>query len=277
MPPRVTIITATYNWSTVLPFSIGSVLDQSFTDFEHLVVGDGCTDDSERVVREINDPRVRWINLLPRWGHQTGPNNEGLRQARGEYIAYLGHDDLWLPHHLQGIVAALDAGADFAYSAIAVVLPDGKRIPLTMAPSGVAHRRSLFDVIGPWRDHRELVTAPDADFFERARDAGAKFAYVPRLSVVKIAAALRRDVYKERPCHEQEYWLNRIRTEPDLEATEMGHMIETLVLMRSPTTRTKLLRLLVRPWRWPGVVWRRIFPPKGKGIRYSMRFRGIVD
>jgi len=42
--PRVTVIMATYNWATVLPYSIGSVLDQTFTDFELLVIGDGCTD-----------------------------------------------------------------------------------------------------------------------------------------------------------------------------------------------------------------------------------------
>ena len=61
--PRVTIVMATYNWSTVLPYSIGSALLQEFADFELLVVGDGCTDDSAEVVASISDPRVRWIGL----------------------------------------------------------------------------------------------------------------------------------------------------------------------------------------------------------------------
>ena len=100
MAPRVTVIMATYNWSAVLPYSIGSVLRQTFTDFELLVIGDGCTDDSEQVVTSIGDPRVHWINLPRNTRHQSGPNNEGLARARGEFIAYLGHDDLWLPHHL---------------------------------------------------------------------------------------------------------------------------------------------------------------------------------
>jgi len=72
--PRVTVIMATYNWSTVLPYSIGSVLDQTFTDWELLVVGDGCTDDSGRVVAAVGDARVRWIDLRPGTHHQYGPN-----------------------------------------------------------------------------------------------------------------------------------------------------------------------------------------------------------
>src|ERR687884_10042 len=120
-PPQVTVIIPTYNWSSVLPYSIGSVLRQTYSDFEVLVVGDGCTDDSESVVGAINDARVRWIDLPVNTGHQSGPNNEGLRQARGEIIAYLGHDDLWLPHHLECMVAALDAGADIAFGITEII------------------------------------------------------------------------------------------------------------------------------------------------------------
>src|SRR5213593_1427755 len=81
MNPSVSVFIPTYNWSTVLPYSIGSVLRQTFTDFELLVVGDGCTDDSAEVVAAIDDPRVRWINLPANSGHQSALNNEGLRQA----------------------------------------------------------------------------------------------------------------------------------------------------------------------------------------------------
>ena len=127
--PRVTVIIPTYNWSSVLPYSIGSVLRQSFTDFELLVVGDGCTDDSEQVVTAITDPRLRWINLPVNDGHQSAPNNEGLRQARGSIIAYLGHDDLWLPHHLEVMVAAIDAGADVAHSIVHMIGAEGNILP----------------------------------------------------------------------------------------------------------------------------------------------------
>jgi len=208
----------TYNWSTVLPYSIGSALDQTFTDFELLVLGDGCTDDSERVVAAIGDPRVRWVGL-PRHGHQSGPNNEGLLRARGEYIAYLGHDDLWFPHHLATLVAALDAGADIAHSATAMVRPDGSLYMCLSPPSSIAHRKSMTDRIGGWRDFREIKAMPETDlFWTRAVAAGMKFTPVHRWSAVKFPAAWRRNAYDTRPCHEQAAWLERIRTEPDLES-----------------------------------------------------------
>ncbi|MBS2004019.1 MAG: glycosyltransferase family 2 protein, partial [Cyanobacteria bacterium SZAS LIN-5] len=96
----------------MLPYSVGSVLRQEFTDFEVLVVGDGCTDDSADVVNSIGDARVRWINLPVNAGHQSAANNEGLRQARGELVAYLGHDDLWFPHHLAALTNRISEGYD---------------------------------------------------------------------------------------------------------------------------------------------------------------------
>src|SRR5688572_28629078 len=122
--PRVTVIMATYNWATVLPYSIASALDQTFTDFELLVVGDGCTDESSDVVSAVDDPRVRWHNLPSTIGFQAGPNNEGIRQASGELIAYLGHDDVWLPTHLELLVDSIDRGARFAHAGSLIVRPD---------------------------------------------------------------------------------------------------------------------------------------------------------
>src|SRR5690349_724308 len=151
--PRVTVIIATYNWSSVLPYAIGSVLDQTRQDFELLVVGDGCTDDSEHVVAAIGDPRVRWINLPSNTGHQSGPNNRGLQEARGEFIAYLGHDDIWLKHHLECSIAMLEeTGADMSQTLALRVLP-GNTIGLPImrlggAPSTRVHRRMVTDKIG---------------------------------------------------------------------------------------------------------------------------------
>ncbi len=232
--PRVTVIIPTWNWSTVLPYSIGSVLRQTFDDFELLVVGDGCTDDSEQVVAAVRDPRVRWIGMPANHGHQSAPNNEGLRQARGEFVAYLGHDDLWLPHHLEVLVRAIDGEpADGAFGIIAMVAPEGRAIWPTMPrpgdgfshPSGVVHRKRITDTIGGWRNHREISITPEGDLFLRARDAGFRFAFVRRLTAIKFPASGRRNVYLKRPSHEQAAWFEMIASQDDLEQQLLVRLI----------------------------------------------------
>ena len=235
--PRVTVIIATYNWSTVLPFAIDSVLGQTLDDLELLVVGDGCTDDSEQVVRAINDPRIRWINLPENTGHQSGPNNRGLQEARGEYIAYLGHDDIWLKHHLACSVGRLEqSSADIAHTLLLRVFPGGTiGMPMLAkpefgtgaAPSCRVHRRSVVEKIGGWNDYRSIAITPEMDFMARAQAAGLSAIFVPRLTGIKFPAAQRRDVYRQRPNHEQALWSQRVKSNPDFEAEYLARTVET--------------------------------------------------
>lgn len=221
--PRVTVILATYNWATVLPYSIGSVLGQTFTDYELLVIGDCCSDESEQVVGSFSDRRVRWINLPAKTQHQVGPNNEGLRQARGMIVAYIGHDDLWLPRHLELLVAALDRGSTFAHGRVLHVVPDerprvipgrgwsyrrGARIP----PTSLGHRRDAGRAIGGWRLPAETGSLdPESDLCARLFDTHGHPASIPLVTSVKLPASRRPDVYRERPHHEQEHWQSQIR------------------------------------------------------------------
>jgi glycosyltransferase involved in cell wall biosynthesis len=288
--PRVTVIIATYNWSSVLPWSIGSVLRQGFADFELLVVGDGCTDDSAEVVQRSGDARVRWINLPQNTRHQSGPNNEGLRQARGEFIAYLGHDDLWLPHHLQVMVDALDAsGADFAHSVGLNVEPDGSHWPglphpaarLYSAPLCMVHRRAATEAIGGWREHRDLRAPPDTELWSRAADAGYGFEFVPRLTAIKFPAARRRGVYAQRPCHEQAAWTARIEREPALETTLLVEQLRSPASLNAVGyrelvrhfARQTLRRLRGRLHQWR----RRWLSPAGADVDHTRRTKGLPE
>jgi hypothetical protein len=232
------------------------------------------------VVSGIGDPRVRWIDA-PRTGHQAGPNNEGLRQARGAVVAYLGHDDLWLPHHLTSTLRAIDAGADVTNSLTLAVAPDGRTtmiVPLApgerMPPSAVVHRRQVAETLGGWRDYRELSIDPETDLWRRAHAAGFRFAVVPRLGVVKFPAAQRRDVYRTRPCHEQAAWLARIRAEPDLEAVELA----TVAIARAQAPLDgpvrHAVRLAVRPFN-PRYWLYQLRTRQGRRIRAAQRFKGI--
>ena len=295
MNPRVTVIIATYNWSSVLPYSIGSVLRQTFRDFEVLVAGDGCTDDSERVVAAIGDSRVRWINLPENTRHQSAPNNEALRQARGEIVAYLGHDDLWLPHHLAAHVEALDRTAsDVAYSLCMIVPRDGlaswpsmpePRHGVFSPPSCMTHRRSVTEELGGWRDYRQLdewrEVSPDMELWRRAQAAGKRFTFVPRLSGIKFPAALRPGVYRQRPSHEQAQWLARIDAEPQLEPALLAECVAGGQVPGSMPFR-RLLRYVVNE---TAIRIRRRLKLQSFGMRLpwrgriddNRRFKGLED
>ena len=287
MNPRVTVILSTYNWSSVLPYSIGSVLGQTLTDFELLVVGDCCTDDSGQVVAAVGDPRVRWINLTEHSGHQSGPNNEGIRQARGTLIAYLGHDDLWLPHHLASLVPAIDAGADLASSLAERVEPDGRvwatsprpETGAFMPPSSLMHRRAMAEKLGGWGSHRESRLDPDVVLWKKAFTAGYRYTFVPRLTVIKFPASRRRDVYRIRPCHEQAAWSDRIASEPDFEVIELARMAASAHRVELLSYRELLRVLLVRTGSRFRRRLSRIFirRPHGTRIRERERFKGLEE
>jgi glycosyltransferase involved in cell wall biosynthesis len=227
--PRVTVVMATYNWAPVLPWSIGSVLDQHFRDFELLVVGDGCTDESAEVVAAIDDPRVHWHNLPANSGHQSGPNAEGLRRAQGEIIAYLGHDDLWLPDHLATLVPVLDEHLSLVHGTTLRVSPG--RPPAAFPPAGwhhgpdtwipptsVLHHRRLAEEVGGWRPPRLTGGRdPETELWQRLAERRPT-RWVDRLTSVKLSATDRQDVYRDRPSFEQAWWLELIRTSPDAEA-----------------------------------------------------------
>ena len=218
MKPSVTVVIPTYNWATALRWALGSVLAQRRSDFEVLVVGDGCTDESEDVVRCAGDERVRWRNLPVNTGSQVVPNNTGIAEARGEVIAYLGHDDLWTPHHLEHVVAAVEAGAPFAFGTVLQLDPGrppyvapGDGYVYTpgdwLPPTSIAHRRSLVEAVGGWRDSAPGDLAdPEADLWRRMAGAAGAPTHVPLVTAVKPPAGYRRDVYRRRPDDEQARW-----------------------------------------------------------------------
>jgi glycosyltransferase involved in cell wall biosynthesis len=105
--PVVSVVIPTYNRAHLIGESIHSVLDQTYGDFELVVVDDGSSDDTEAVVRRFHDPRIRYIYQENQG--ISGARNTGIRNARGKYIGFLDSDDLWLPQLLEVQVAALDA------------------------------------------------------------------------------------------------------------------------------------------------------------------------
>ena len=111
--PRVSVFIPTYNRQDLIGDAVGSVLAQTFRDFELIVVDDGSTDRTCEIVEAFGDPRVRLVSNGANLGIPVS-RNRGLELARGEYLAILDSDDRMLPDRLQRQVAFLGAHSDIA-------------------------------------------------------------------------------------------------------------------------------------------------------------------
>jgi len=98
--PVVSIIIPTYNRAHFIGRAIRSVLNQTYTDFEVIVVDDASIDDTEEVVKNIKDPRIRYIRHETNKGGAAA-RNTGIKASKGELIAFQDSDDEWLPEKLE--------------------------------------------------------------------------------------------------------------------------------------------------------------------------------
>lgn len=274
--PLVSVILTTYNWSSVLRHSVRSVLEQTYENFELIVVGDACTDDSEQVVCSFGDPRVRWDNLAENSGNQAAPNSRGLVLARGELIAYQGHDDVWHPYHLATLVDGLESGgADLVWTVAEVRGPRGSRV---RALSGrlsrsrrelgwwiptctVMYTRELATRTGPWPDWRQSEQPVDIEMMDQAQRAGARMRAIPALTAFKFPSALRPNSYREQPSHEQAEYMRRIASRRAFRVREIA---ATLASQLSPL-----------PERLPEGFPRATRMAPGEITRRARRIRGL--
>jgi len=105
--PKVSVIVPVYNVEQFIQETIASVLAQTFTDFELIIVDDQSPDRSIEICEQFQDPRIKIIRQQNRG--LAGARNTGIRHAQGEYIALLDSDDLWHPQKLEKHIAHLEA------------------------------------------------------------------------------------------------------------------------------------------------------------------------
>lgn len=109
-PPTISVIMPLYNRAATVKAAIDSVLAQTFTDFELIVIDDGSTDRGADIVEATADARVQLIRLAENCGGNAA-RNEGIRRARGRILSFLDSDDQFMPHKLQLTVEILDRPA----------------------------------------------------------------------------------------------------------------------------------------------------------------------
>jgi glycosyltransferase involved in cell wall biosynthesis len=129
MNPRVSVIIPSYNHALYLRECIESVIWQSFQDWELLIIDDLSSDDSLAVAKRFTDPRIRVAQNAENMGTYA-TQNVGIDMAKGEFIAILNSDDVWLPRKLQLQIEVLEGCPEctFSYTAGQLVDEDGDRV-----------------------------------------------------------------------------------------------------------------------------------------------------
>lgn len=119
--PKVTVLLPVHNGERFIEAAVGSVLTQTFADFELLVIDDGSTDRTPELLRSFTDPRLR-IEKNPENLRLIRSLNRGLELARGEYIARMDADDICFPERLEKQVAFLDANREIGVVGSEIVI-----------------------------------------------------------------------------------------------------------------------------------------------------------
>ncbi len=191
--PRVSVVMAVLNGADRLPQALASIREQTVPVDEIILVDGGSVDGTREIAAGAAD--VRLVD-------QDGPAiasayNTGIREAAGTHVAFLAHDDLWLPRKLELQLARLGAPppADAAVGHAQFVLepgdepPPGFRAELLDGPrparimETLLAPRAVFERVGPFRP--EVSPADDTDWFARAQDLGVRVAVVPEVILRK--------------------------------------------------------------------------------------------
>ena len=159
-PPLVSVVIPAYDRATTIVAAIESVLRQTWTDFELLVVDDGSTDGTAAAAATVADPRLRVVRLAANRG-AAGARNAGAAQARGRWVAFQDSDDEWLPEKLARQLARLAARPEAvaAYCGLLTVgaldaeAPPGTTTGTTAATAGTRARRRTRTAAGRTRIH----------------------------------------------------------------------------------------------------------------------------
>ena len=203
--PKLSLITTLYNCETYVAESLQSAIDQTYTDFEWVVLNDGSTDNTWDIVNDMlgKDERVVLVDSKENRKIPTR-RNEAIALARGEYVAIVDGDDINLPTRFEKEVRYLDAHSDvWCVGGHAFLMDqDGNQIEIMNYPPllhqdiiqgllaqcrnpmidpTTMFRKKDFEELGGYSLNREIYTVPDMDLWARAIVSGRKMANLPEI------------------------------------------------------------------------------------------------
>ncbi|MCU0523777.1 MAG: glycosyltransferase family 2 protein [Elainella sp. Prado103] len=201
--PQISVIIPAYNAANTIEETLKSVLQQTWTDFEVIVIDDGSTDHTAEIVNHFSDPRICLYSYAN--GGLPTARNRGIAQAKGELIAFLDADDLWTADKLELQQAALQqspqAGVAYSWTSFMTVTPAGQIFQpgspyawsgevyaqllvadFILSGSNVLVRRSAIETAG-WFDPA-LKSCEDWDYWLRLA-ARWPFVVVPKYQILR--------------------------------------------------------------------------------------------
>lgn len=198
--PFVSIVIPTYNHARYLSRALQSVLDQTFTNWEAIVVDNHSTDNTDEVMANFSDPRIHYLKI-----HNNGiiaaSRNMGIRAAKGEWIAFLDSDDWWTKDKLQVCCNAISDKVDLLHHDLEII-SDKPRIFRSkkikswqvvspalidllsrgnaIATSSAMVRTSLLRQLNGMNENPEMVASEDYNTWLRIAELTEHFKYIPQ-------------------------------------------------------------------------------------------------
>ena len=199
MQPVVSIVIPTYQRCSRLKKALQSVISQTYKDFEVLIMDDGSNDGTKEMVMNLNDSRISYY-----WQKNSGgpakPRNEGIKKAKGEWVAFLDSDDWWLPDKLKNCISKINHDNDLIYHDLIVernnkILFKRKKLksrqlkkPIlkdlllngnTISNSSVIVRKKLLVEAGYIDEREALIAVEDFHIWLKIAKLTDKFLHIP--------------------------------------------------------------------------------------------------
>ena len=198
--PLVSVVIPSYNHARYLRSALQSILDQTYTNWEAIVIENHSTDNTDEVMASFTDPRITYLKI-----HNNGiiaaSRNVGIRAAKGEWIAFLDSDDWWSGNKLQVCFDSINDKVDLVYHDLEIVTdkrqPFSRKISKSwqvrtpvlidlllkgnaIVNSSVVVRRSLLEQIGGINESVEMIASEDYNTWLRIAQLTEQFVYLPR-------------------------------------------------------------------------------------------------
>jgi len=198
--PLVSVVIPTYNNAQYLRQALSSVLDQTYVNWEAIVIDNHSTDNTDEVMESFVGPQVSFLKI-----HNNGviaaSRNIGIRAARGEWVAFLDSDDWWTKDKLQVCLDCVDENVDFIYHDLEIISDKPRlfqrkiikswqvKLPVLMdlllrgnaiANSSVVVRKRLLEEIGGISEDREMIAAEDYNAWISIAKLTNQFVYLKK-------------------------------------------------------------------------------------------------